>query len=399
MKCFAMTLLVLGATTAGRADESTQAEVVRGNNRFALDLYGKVRDREGNIFFSPYSISTALAMTYAGARGETAAEMARTLRFEVPSEQLHPAFAAIGKALDAEGSKRGYRLSMANRLWGQQGDHFLPDFLALTRESYGAELAPVDFASQTASARRAINSWVEQRTQSKIKDLIQPGDLTDRTRLVLTNAIYFKGRWSEPFETGATEEANFHVDAKQDVRVPMMHRTSGLAYWAGDGLKVVALPYSRGDLSMVILLPDKADGMEALEAGLTAKNLAKWLDGLRPNEVKVSLPRFATSSRFKLADVLKAMGMSQAFSPGPSDFSGISTEEDLSLSEVIHQAFVDVNEEGTEAAAATAVVQSPPSPVPPPPVEFRADHPFVFLIRDKARGSILFLGRVANPRG
>jgi serpin B len=399
MRRFATTLLMLGIATMGRADEPKVAEVVRGNNQFALELYGKLKGQPGNRFFSPYSISTALGMTYAGARGETAEEMARTLRFSVPSGELHRAFAAIGRALDADTSRRGYRLSVANRLWGQRGYHFLPDFLALTRESYGAELAPLDFQHQTEEARRAINAWVEERTQGKIANLIQPGDLGTTTRLVLANAIYFKGRWSVPFEKGATEEAAFHVAAKRDVRVPTMHRTSGLPFWAGDGLKAVSLPYGRGDLAMVVVLPDEADGLGALEARLTAENLEKWIGGLRRNEVRVSLPRFSMTSRFKLADVLKAMGMQRAFTPGRSDFSGISSEGDLVVSEVIHQAFVDVNEEGTEAAAATAVVLRAPSPVPPPPVEFRADHPFLFLIRDNATGSILFVGRVANPQG
>lgn len=402
MRCFAIAIaiVVLGTATMCRAADDKLTETVRGNNQFALELYGKLREEKGNLFFSPYSISTALGMTYAGAKGDTAEEMAKTLHFALPSDKLHPTFAAIGKALNSGDPKRGYRLSVANRLWGQRGYHFLPGFLALTRESYGAELAPVDFARQTEQSRRAINAWVEEKTQGKIKDLLQPGDLGAMTRLVLTNAIYFKGRWSSPFDKGATKEAPFHASANQDVRVPTMHRTSGLAYWAGDGLKLVALPYGQGDLSMVILLPDQVDGLEALEARLTEKNLAKWLGGLRQNQVNVSLPRFAMTARFKLAEVLKAMGMKRAFSPGQSDFTGISTKGDLVLSDVIHQAFVDVNEEGTEAAAATAVVmRGAPSPIPPPPVEFRADHPFVFLIRDNATGSLLFVGRVTSPQG
>lgn len=374
-------------------------KVVEGNNQFALDLYSKLRDVPGNLFFSPYSISTALAMTSGGARGPTLDEMARTLHLPAGSGEIHPAIASIGKALNAGISGRGYQLSVANRLWGQQGSHFRPDFLALTRDAYGAELAPVDFARQTEPARLKINAWVEDRTRGKIRDLIQPGDLDPMTRLVLANAIYFKGDWSSPFDKGKTREAPFHAPGGRDVRVPLMNRRSRLAIREGDGMKILGLPYGAGDLSMVVLLPDAADGLPALEARLTAGNVAGWLGGLREAEVDVFLPRFAMDSRFKLAGVLRSVGMARAFTPGRADFSGISSEADLYLSEAVHQAFVDVNEEGTEAAAATSIISQAPSPPPPPAILFRADHPFVFLIRDDRTGSILFLGRLATPKG
>ena len=399
MRRFAMTLLALGATAMARADEPKVAEVVKGNNHFALDLYSRLKDQPGNLFFSPYSISTALAMTYAGARGETAEQMARTLRFAVPSDELHPAFSVIGKALDPDRSERGYRLSVANRLWGQEGYHFSPGFLSLTRESYAAELAPLDFERQAERSRAAINAWIAQRTQGKIDDLIRPGDLDSTTRLVLTNAVYFKGEWTSRFDRGATKEAPFRTSQGRIVRVPMMHQRSILAFRAGDGFKVVALTYVKGDLTMYVLLPDDAEGLARLESRLTEANLTKWLGGLDEAEVDLSFPRFTMSSRLKLTDVLKGMGMSKAFTPGQSDFSGIGTEDDLSLSEAIQEALVEVNEEGTEAIAAFAGGLDLPGPPEPPLVEFRADRPFLFLIRDKATGSILFLGRVTNPQG
>jgi serpin B len=374
--------------------------VVEGNNRFALDLYARLRTGgSGNLFFSPGSLSTALAMTSAGARGRTAEQMAEVLHFRLPQEELHRAFAALQVTWAADGQEAGYRLSVANRLWGQEGFDFRPAFLATTREHYGAELAQVDFARQAEQSRRWINAWVKEQTQGKIRDLIPPGVLDAMTRLVLTNAIYFKGDWTEPFRKEATQEAPFHVSARQQANVLLMHRQDDLRYWAGDGLKVLELPYGKGNLAMVVLLPDEVEELADLEDQLTSENLTRWLSGLRKQEVRVSLPRFTLTWQFQLADVLKAMGMDRAFTPGEADLSGMSSEEELFLSAVIHKSFVDVNEEGTEAAAATGVAVKAVSAIPEGPVEFRADHPFVFLIRDNRTGSLLFLGRLRNPRG
>ncbi len=369
------------------------------NNRFALDLYGRLRTGPGgNLFFSPSSVSTALAMLYAGAGGETAEQMAKVLHFRLPSEKLHSAFGDLRRSWNLGASGRGYRLSVADRLWGQAGFHFLPGFLAVTREEYGAELAQVDFQGQAEDARRRINAWVEEQTQGKIRDLVPPGALDAKTRLVLTDAVYFKGIWTEPFRKESTQVAPFHVSAARKTDVPLMFRTDAYPFWAGDGLKMLALPYGKGDLSMLILLPDDVEGLSALEERLTDENLSRWLSSLQTREVSVSLPRFTLTSEFQLADVLKAMGMPRAFTLGEADFSGMSREEELFVSAVIHKAFVDVNEEGTEAAAATGIgVKSVAAPEEP--LVFRADHPFVFLIRDNRTGSILFLGRLMNPQG
>jgi serpin B len=373
--------------------------VAEDNNRFALDLYARLRTgRADNLFFSPGSLSTALAMTYAGARGQTAEQMAQVLHFTLPQEKLHPAFGDLRRYWDAKGGDSSYRLSVANRLWGQEGFHFLPEFLAVTRDHYGAELAQVDFARQTEQARQRINAWVEDQTQDKITDLIPSGVLDAMTRLVLTNAIYFKGDWAEPFRKEATQVAPFHISASQKADVPLMYRRDDFRYWAGDGLKMLELPYGKGDLAMLVLLPDEIEGLSDLEAKLTTDNLSRWQLGLRKQEVRVYLPRFRLTSQFQLAEVLKAMGMTRAFTPGEADLTGMSSEEELVVSAVIHKAFVDFNEEGAEAAAATGVgVKAIKARIGP--TAFRADHPFVFLIRDNRTGGILFLGRLVNPRG
>ena len=380
--------------------ETDVATVVGGNNRFALDLYARLRtEQSGNLFFSPSSISTALAMTYAGARGDTESEMAKVLHFTLPQDKLHPGFASLNKTLDGNGEKRGYRLHGANRLWGQQGYGFLPEFLTITRTHYDAELAEVDFVRETEQARQQINTWVEKQTQDKIKDLIPPGIIDALTRLVLTNAIYFKGDWTKPFDNKVTKDASFQVTSQQRTDVPMMHQQGDFRYWAGDGLKILELPYGRGELSMLVLLPDETEGLPDLEARLTAENLGRWLMDVREQPVRVFLPQFKLTSQFRLDDTLKAMGMPLAFSFFGADFSGMTVTRDLFIWAVIHQAFVDVNEEGTEAAAATAVIMSLRGlAITRQPAEFRADHPFVFLIRDNRTGSILFLGRLMNPK-
>lgn len=384
-------------------DESVKA-IVDGNTRFALELYAKLRSRsEGNLFYSPASLSTALAMAYAGARGETATQMDAALHFGTPpeGESIHDAFAALQSAWNP-GGKAGYRLSVANRLWGQQGFDFRPAFLAVTRDAYGAELATVDFRTQAEAARGRINTWVEEHTAGKIVDLIPPGALNALTRLVLTNAVYFKGDWSTPFQKEATRDEPFHLADRRKVEVPLMHRAGRYKFWAGEGLKVLELPYGETDaVVMQVFLPDQIEGLPALEARLTPEALARWSGSLRSQQVIVTLPRFKLTSEFELAETLSALGMPRAFSPSEADFTGMSSEEELCLSAVLHKAFVDVNEEGTEAAAATGVLLMATSaqiPREPPPV-FRADHPFVFLIRDTRTGSILFLGRLVEPEG
>jgi serpin B len=364
-----------------------------GNTRFALDLYGRLRAEKGNLFLSPYSLSTALAMTYAGARTETADQMAKTLHFTLGQDKLHPALAQLSNRLQP-GKRSSYRLSVANALWGQKDYGFLPGFLALNQSAYGAGLREVDFIMAREAARQTINAWVEELTEKKIKDLIQPGILTVDTRLVLTNAIYFNAAWERPFDKKQTHPAPFAVTPEQKVNVPTMNQDARFRHFRNEELQALELPYKGKDLSMVVLLPSKVDGLPELEKRLTADNLTKWLAGLREGRVHVSLPKFECTSAFRLDLVLSEMGMPLAFQPKQADFSGMNGNKRLFIHAVVHKAFVTVNEVGTEAAGATAVVINDESEPP----SFRADHPFLFLIRDNRSGSVLFLGRVADPR-
>jgi serpin B len=396
-------ILMTGFTTrtpgqpGGKLSDDARA-VVQGNNVFASDLYAQLSKKEGNLFFSPYSISTALGMTYAGAKGETEKQMAQTLHFGLTQEKLHPAFAELIKHLNATGDKRPYQLSVANALWGQKNFTFLPGFVKLTNDSYGAGFKEVDFVGATEEARKTINAWVEKETKDKIKELLKPGILTIDTRLVLTNAIYFKSAWETPFPKANTKPGDFTLASGNKVQVPMMQKNDRIAYVDGGTFQAVKLPYKGHALSMVVLLPKKADGIADLEKSLTAAQLAKWIKDMKPHQVDVKLPKFKTTSEFSLKKELSAMGMSIAFVFGQADFSGISTQQKLFIKEVVHKAFVDVHEEGTEAAAATAVIIDTESkPVQLPPATFHADHPFTFAIYENQTGSILFMGRVNNP--
>ncbi len=375
-----------------------QTAVVQGNNAFAVELYGQLRSQSGNLFFSPESISTALAMTYAGARGDTAAEMAKTLHLTLPQEKLHATMAALLRDLNA--AHDGYQLKVANALWAQQGYTFLDDFLKLTRNNYGDELHQVDFKNASESARQTINDWVEQQTANKIKDLIQPGVLTRNTRMVLTNAVYFKGDWLTQFDKKLTQEENFHVTRTQNVRVPLMHCEDNFNYLDGGTFQALEIPYKGKELSMIVFLPSQVDGLTAFEQSLTAANMQQWLGQLQPaSEVQLSMPTFKVTAQFQLNEVLDRMGMRQAFDSRVADFSAMTGKRELFISAVVHKAFVDVNEEGTEAAAATVLMEQRPDIAIrelPPPV-FRADHPFFFVIRENRFGSILFIGRVADP--
>jgi len=393
------TPLVQGRTSEPQDDIET---VVRGNSKFAFDLYARIKDdpdikeKGGNLFFSPYSISTALAMTWAGAGGETEKQMAEVLHFTLPQAELHKAFGSLEKQLNEAGQKGQYQLSVANALWGQAGLNFIKEFLELTQKSYGAGLREVDFMTQTEKARLTINTWVEEKTQAKIKDLIKKGVLDALTRLVLTNAIYFKGDWASQFDKKKTRDEPFKLAEDKEVTVPMMHIKETFKYWADDKLQVLQLPYKGEELSMIILLPVKVDGLAGVEKSLTFEKLNEWTKGLRTQEVVVYMPKFKMTTKFELADYLKKMGMPDAFSLPGADFSGMTGDKNLFISNVIHKAFVAVDEEGTEAAAATAVTMKLTS-APAPPVVFRADHPFIFIIRDNRSGSTLFMGRVMNP--
>lgn len=395
-----LSVLAFIGLTYGMPAEATNCQdakiVVEGNKAFAFDLYEKLKEVEGNLFFSPYSISTALAMTYAGARGNTEKQMGTALHFTLDQKRFHPAFAYLEAQLKAVQKKGDIELNIANALWAQEDYVFLKKFLDLIQNNYGTVLNHVDFKKTCEAARKKINAWVEHKTKDKIKNLIKPGILNAATRLVLTNAIYFKGRWKFQFKESRTKETPFWLSINKSIEVPMMTQKRQFGYMESDSLQILELPYIGDDLAMIVLLPRKIDGLTQLEADLSVESLNMWIDHLRKREVSVFLPKFKMTSQFRLGETLASMGMPDAFGEN-ADFSGIDGTKDLFISAVIHKAFVDVNAEGTEAAAATAAVISLTSAPSTPPPTFRADHPFIFLIRDNRSGSILFLGRIVNP--
>ncbi|MCK4303355.1 MAG: serpin family protein [Candidatus Eisenbacteria sp.] len=367
--------------------------LVEGNNEFALKLYDELSSQNGNMFFSPFSISTALAMIWAGARTQTEEEIAQVLHFPFDQEQLHPIFGALQQSLDTGIGYDLYQLKIANRLWGCTGYPWLEPFLEITRSDYGAELEQLDFSANPEAARLRINQWVSEKTAGRIPDILAPGLLDPLTRLVLANAIYFKGDWVSCFDRKRTEIEPFWTTPDASVDVAMMQQTERFPLCTVPSMSILELPYVGQDLSMVILLPEQVDGLCALEAELTLQKLTSWIDALHEQEVDVKLPRFTFSSKFNLVDHMSAMGMPSAFNPLAADLSGMATMEELYLSFLVHEAFVLVNEEGTEAAAATAGGVAGTSA----PAVFVADHPFIFLIRDRVTGSILFMGRMIDP--
>jgi serpin B len=379
---------------------SEQASLVEGNSAFAFELYQALKGEEGNLFYSPYSISLALAMTYAGARGETAEQMADTLQFLLNQDKLHPAFNWLDAELAGrgEGSKgkdgEGFRLNVVNAIWGQKDYEFLSSFLDILAENYGAGLRILDFMTDTEKSRLTINDWVSDQTEGRIEDLIPQGALNELTRLVLTNAIYFNAAWAYPFDEDMTADGQFYLLDGGQVSVPMMKQTESFGYTDGEGYQAVELQYDGAELSMVILLPED-DNLKAFEGTLNAQQVDSIIDDLKHTEVALTMPQFKFESEFNLNDILAGLGMPVAFS-GAADFSGMTGNRELFISDVVHKAFVAVDEAGTEAAAATAVIMELTA-MPDPPVEVTIDSPFVFLIRDIETGAILFVGRVMNP--
>jgi serpin B len=371
-----------------------------GNGVFAFNLYKLVSQEEGNLFYSPYSISAALAMTYAGARGDTEKQMADTLQFYLSQNQLHPAFNSLDQELASrgEGAKgkdgEGFRLNIVNAIWGQKDYAFLVSFLDTLAENYGAGLRILDFVNETEPSRITINDWVSDETEGRIKDLIPQGAISQMTRLVLTNAIYFNAAWQYPFKEDATSPSVFYLVNGDEVTVPMMEQQESYSYTKGDNYQAVELPYDGRELSMVILLPDSGQ-FKAFEKSIGYQQVKDIIAELERREVRLKMPKFEFDSSFSLKKTLTEMGMPVAFS-ADADFSGMTGNKDLFISDVIHKAFVSVDEAGTEAAAATAVIMELTA-MPEEPIEVTLDRPFIFLIRDIETGAILFIGRVMNP--
>ncbi len=419
---FLLPLLILGflipdlaPCTAPRPEKEAAAKAV---NAFAIDLYGQIRKPEGNLIFSPYSISMCLAMAYAGARGKTEAQMAKALHFSLGQPKVSEEFGTLNARILSAGQGKGAELNVANGLWAEKSYTFRKEFLESIRTDHakfrlsqvpllGALLQLVSFNSQSGlqqldfrhdpeSARNTINKWVEDQTRDKIKDLFPPKSINKDTRLVLPNAIYFKGIWESQFKERWTREEPFTLLGGKDVKVPMMSQTQSFGYAEETDLQVLQMPYKGGELAMVVLLPSKQKRFEDFEGSLTFEKLSQRVGKLGTRKVEVYLPRFRMISEFSLRSALTKLGMTDAFSLKAADFSGMTGDKDIFIEDGYHKAFVETNEEGTEAAAATGFsIRRTGAPAPAP--VFRADHPFLFLIVHRPSNCILFLGRVTNP--
>lgn len=376
--------------------------LVAGNNAFAIDLYRSLRSKEGNLVYSPFSISLALGMTYAGARGTTESQMRETLHFPSDQASTHTAFNALDLALEnpqktGTSDQMPLQLNIANAVWAEETFSFLPDFLDTLEVNYGAGVRLADFITGSEAVREEINQWVEDNTGQKIRDIIPPDAFNPDTRMALVNAIYFKADWQDQFDPNVTSDMPFHLLDGKEIPTPAMHQKMYIPYTKGDGWQLVELSYAGETAGMDILVPDEGR-FEELESSLSTETVKGMLAGLTPADLDISLPKFKFESSFGLPDQLSALGMPDAFERSVADFSGMTGGKDLFISSVLHKAMVAVDEKGTEAAAATAVIMAPTS-AQFAPLTLKIDRPFIFLIRDLQTGQILFMGRVLNPAG
>ncbi len=382
---------------ANTREPAVAAPAVAASNAFAGDLYGALRAQEGNLFLSPASISIGLAMGEAGARGETEAEMARTLHLPPNTPAIHDAFGALVRLLKQR--ELNSELQTMNTLWSQKGFVFFDTYMRVVKDLYSAQAFEADFIGSANSARRLINNWTAEQTNDRIRNLLPAGLLDSYTRMVLVNTIYFKARWTTEFTKANTEDAPFHLTPDQTVQIPMMHQKGTYRYGENETMQLLEKTYAGGCIAMTILLPRAVDGLPALERQFSAEALQDWLSQSSESNAEMALPCFRIESSFSLSDTLIALGMPLAFST-KADFSGISDDErGLYLSAVVHKAYIEVDEEGTEAASATGGVYACAISAPKmdPPKVFNADHPFLFVIRETRTGAIIFLGRVMNP--
>lgn len=391
MKRFLLPLLLAASLAAG------DSRIMPAMNAFTAASYRQLARGDGNLILSPFNIATALSMVLAGARGQTADEMRAVLH--LPNDPGNDAALALLLAnLAKAGNTGGNELHTANGLWVQQGLPIQPAFAQTLATNYQAAPTPADFLAHAEAARAQTNAWVEEHTKKKIQNLFPAGSLNAQTRLVLASAIYFYGKWQEPFLTSRTKPAPFTLPNGATAEADFMNQTAQFGYAETPTAQVLEMRYAGTGIAFDVLLPKTAGGLSELEKSLTPENLTGWLGSLAPRNVQVSLPKFRAESQFSLANALSAMGMPTAFTDA-ADFSGISAEGHLAISAVVHKAFVDVSEQGTEAAAATGVtIRATAMRMPEPAVVFRADHPFLFLIRDMQSETVLFLGRLMNPR-
>jgi serpin B len=395
MVLIGVALITLAAIPA----DQEVTKIATDNNQFAFDLYQELIDDEnGNIFFSPFSISTALAMTYAGADKNTAVEMANTMHFDENTPSYHLNYGKYLNQLEAN-AKGNIQLRIANRLWGEKMYVLKSEFINMNKKAYNSPLQKVDFIHSPDASRIQINNWVEEKTEDRIKDLIPKGVITTDTRLVLTNAIYFKGDWLYQFKKENTKQRKFHTSLKKSKVTEFMNFKGGLNYFENGSYKMLRLPYKGGKQSMVLVLPNKIEDLNKVEKEQNTKMFNQVFWSNKP-EVIVSIPKFKLTQPLGLKKYLKNMGIQEAFTDG-ADFSKMSPSNDLYISDVVHKAFIEIDEKGTEAAAATAVVvavESTMASKPRMPKEFIADHPFLFYIIDNETKAILFMGRMMNPR-
>jgi serpin B len=387
--------------TAPMTSPADLSTLVAGNSAFALNLYQQLIKTGGNIFYSPYSLSEALAMTYGGARTDTAAQMAAAMQFKLTQDKLHPAFNSVDIALASRGQgaqgkdDKGFRLNVVNAIWGQKDFKFTAPYLDLLAQNYGAGMRIVDFIKAAEPSRQTINQWVSDQTEQKIKDLLPSGSVTPLTRLVLTNAIYFNAAWASQFEKASTRNGQFHPLTGSDVTVPMMFQEHNFKYAEGAGYQAVELPYDGNQLSMLVILP-AAGSFSSFESSLTSQALGDIIGKLQSSPVNLTMPKFTIESSFGLKQALTGLGIAQAFDPSRADFSGMDGAKDLYISDVVHKTYVMVDEAGTEAAAASGVIVGTTA-MPVNIKNVTLDHPFIFLIRDIPTGAVLFIGRVMNP--
>jgi serpin B len=379
------------------APATNPKKIAKANNAFAFDLYHEItKTEEGNVFFSPFSISTALAMTYAGADSTTADEMQKAMHFGSNTEEFHASYGAYLRQLN-ENADGNIQLRIANRLWGEQSYALKKSFLDMNMQAYNSPLMQVDFMYQPDASRKEINNWVADKTEQRIKDLLPEASITTDTRLVLTNAIYFKGDWLYKFDKKKTKEQTFYLADGTTKKTPFMNFEGAFNFYGNGEYKMIQLPYKGEKHSMVVVLPNDPEKLDAIEKTFSAEDFAP-LDYQYKPEVILSLPKFKITIPLGLNGPLQNLGIKTAFT-SHADFSNMTEQNNFMISDVFHKAFIEIDEEGTEAAAATAVVVVQTSSIakPPKPEEFIADHPFLFYIIDNETMAILFMGRIMEP--
>lgn len=403
---FLLTISVLTSckshkNTTGHADiqpsRYTIESLAESNNLFAFDLFKQIQSKSENLIFSPYSIGTVLAMIYSGSGGKTAAEMSEVLYFP-PQELLDPVESGMRESMQATDTLQGTDFRLANAIWAQENFSFLPDYLARVEKYYDAPLSLMDFVetSNREESRIKINHWVEEKTNNRIQDLIQPGILDASTRLVLTNAIYFNGGWMFPFDKAATSPSLFHTSKQESIKTDFMHQTRSYPYYEDEEIQAISLPYKNNRMALMVILPKSIEGWRMISQVINYERINLVISGMGTREVQLVIPKFRSELQINLRQELTSMGMGTAFSRH-ADLSGMTGEKNLYVDEVIHKAFIEVNEKGTEAAAATAAIIGLKSSLRDDPVRFNADHPFVFFLLDRQTGCIIFTGRLVKP--